>query len=72
VHFTCADVRSGIPTATCPGDQLLTGEGSAVSSMAQTVADTAGNTTSNFTVPEAGTLDLFGIAGVGGTSHAFL
>lgn len=43
VHFTCTDNVSGIPALTCPADQLLTTEGSAVSSAARTVADAAGN-----------------------------
>ena len=41
VHFTCADATSGI--ATCPADQSLSSEGSAVSSSAQTATDNAGN-----------------------------
>jgi hypothetical protein len=44
VHFTCADALSGIPTGTCPSDQFLSSDGGAVSSIAQTVADAAGNT----------------------------
>jgi hypothetical protein len=43
VHFTCNDALSGIPSGTCPADQVLNTEGSAVSSSAQTVADAAGN-----------------------------
>jgi hypothetical protein len=43
VHFTCADALSGIPTGTCPADQTLSSEGSAVSSVAETVSDAAGN-----------------------------
>ncbi len=43
VHFTCADGLSGIPALTCPADQLLSTEGAAVSSTAQTVSDAAGN-----------------------------
>jgi hypothetical protein len=42
VHFTCADALSGI--ASCPADQGLSAEGSAVSSTAQTATDLAGNT----------------------------
>ena len=41
VHFTCADALSGV---TCPTDQVLSSEGSAVASTAQTVSDLAGNT----------------------------
>ena len=44
VKFTCDDTLSGIPGGTCPGDQLLNSEGAAVASTAQTVIDTAGNT----------------------------
>ncbi|MFN8485155.1 MAG: choice-of-anchor Q domain-containing protein [Anaerolineae bacterium] len=43
VRFTCNDGLSGIPTGACPSDQVLSAEGSAVSSTAQTVADAAGN-----------------------------
>ena len=44
VHFTCEDALSGIPVNTCPADQVLTDEGAAVASTAQTVMDAAGNT----------------------------
>ena len=43
VHFTCTDATSGIPPGSCPPDQVLSTEGASVSSMAQTVLDTAGN-----------------------------
>jgi len=43
VRFTCADATSGIPAGACPTDQVLSAEGAAVSSMARTVADAAGN-----------------------------
>jgi hypothetical protein len=43
VHFTCSDGLSGIVDGGCPGDQVLSDEGSAVSSTAQTVSDKAGN-----------------------------
>jgi hypothetical protein len=43
VHFTCYDAISGIPDGACPADQLLSTEGDAVSSTAQTVTDEAGN-----------------------------
>ena len=43
VHFTCTDALSGIPANTCPADQVLSSEGSAVSSTARTVTDVAGN-----------------------------
>jgi hypothetical protein len=42
VHFTCADALSG--AGVCPADQVLSTEGLAVSSTAQTVMDAAGNT----------------------------
>jgi hypothetical protein len=42
VHFTCNDASSGV--ASCPPDQVLSGEGSAVSSTPQTVTDMVGNT----------------------------
>jgi hypothetical protein len=46
VHFTCTDapanVASGI--ASCPPDQMLSTEGSSVSSTAQSATDVAGNT----------------------------
>jgi hypothetical protein len=41
VHFTCSDALSGV--ASCPSDQVLSTEGSAVSSTAQTATDAAGN-----------------------------
>ena len=41
VHFTCADNLSG--TFSCPADQTLSGEGTALSSTAQTVTDRALN-----------------------------
>ncbi len=44
VHFTCSDALSGIPAGACPADQVLSAEGLAVSSTAQTVTDAAGNT----------------------------
>jgi hypothetical protein len=44
VHFTCNDAVSGIPPGACPADQILSTEGAAVSSTAETVTDTAGNT----------------------------
>jgi hypothetical protein len=44
VHFTCQDALSGIPAGACPADQLLSADGSPVSSTAGTVSDTAGNT----------------------------
>jgi hypothetical protein len=46
VHFTCSDNTngSGIPASACPADQILSAEGAAVSSLAQTVTDAAGNT----------------------------
>jgi hypothetical protein len=50
VHFTCADSLSGIPTGTCPADQVLSTEGSAVSSTARTVTDAAGNTSASSNV----------------------
>jgi polyvinyl alcohol dehydrogenase (cytochrome) len=43
VHFTCTDATSGIATGACPADQVLTGPGSAISSLAETVTDRAGN-----------------------------
>jgi uncharacterized delta-60 repeat protein len=42
VHFTCSDALSGL-ALTCPPDQVLSAEGSAVASSAQVVADIAGN-----------------------------
>ena len=41
VQFTCNDALSGIDT--CPANQTLSSDGSAVSSTAQTVSDNAGN-----------------------------
>src|SRR5439155_12041817 len=43
VHFTCSDGGSGIASGACPPDQVLSDEGSAVSSTAQTITDQAGN-----------------------------
>src|SRR5262245_24607005 len=42
VHFTCADGLSGV--ASCPVDQVLSSEGSAAASTAQTSSDLAGDT----------------------------
>jgi hypothetical protein len=50
VHFTCADVLSGIPSGACPADQVLNTEGAAVASTAQTVTDAAGNTSDSSNV----------------------
>jgi HYR domain len=47
VHFTCSDgsgSRSGIPAGACPSDQVLSSDGRAVASTAETVTDAAGNT----------------------------
>ncbi|HZQ34947.1 MAG TPA: hypothetical protein VFD32_03365, partial [Dehalococcoidia bacterium] len=46
VHFTCTDAAggSGLAAYACPAVQVLSTEGTAVSSTAQTVADIAGNT----------------------------
>ena len=41
VQFTCTDNLSGVTS--CPGDESLSSEGSAVSSTAQTISDQAGN-----------------------------
>jgi hypothetical protein len=43
IHFICSDAGSGIPAGACPADQTLTAEGNAVSSIAATVTDAAGN-----------------------------
>ncbi len=43
VHFACADSLSGIAAGDCPEDESLSGEGTAVSSTADTVSDKAGN-----------------------------
>jgi hypothetical protein len=43
VRFNCADALSGIPAGACPADQVLSSEGSAIASTAQTVGDLAGN-----------------------------
>ena len=43
VTFTCTDALSGTPAGACP-DQVLSTEGAAVASTAQTVTDLAGNT----------------------------
>jgi hypothetical protein len=43
VHFTCGDNLSGIPGGACPADQILSTEGTAINSTAQTVTDVAGN-----------------------------
>jgi alpha-tubulin suppressor-like RCC1 family protein len=44
VSYTCSDDLSGIPAGNCPADQVLSSEGAAVVSTAQTVIDAAGNT----------------------------
>src|SRR6185436_10118384 len=41
VQFTCSDLLSGVLSGACPANQTLTTEGSAVSSIAQTVTDAA-------------------------------
>ena len=43
VQFICFDMLSGIPDGACPADQILSPEGTAVQSIAETVKDTAGN-----------------------------
>ncbi len=43
VHWTCTDNLSGV--VTCPADQTVTAEG--VTSLAQTITDKAGNSTTN-------------------------
>lgn len=43
VNFTCTDGLSGIVDGDCPGNQVLSAEGAAVSSTARTVSDKAGN-----------------------------
>jgi hypothetical protein len=43
VTFSCVDALSGIPAGACPPSQTLTGEGTSISSSAQTVNDVAGN-----------------------------
>lgn len=43
VHFTCDD-GTGSGIVSCPADQVLSAEGAAVASTAQTVSDAAGNT----------------------------
>src|SRR5262249_18805523 len=43
IRFTCLDTLSGVPSGACPADQVLSTEGNAVSSTAQTVMDRAGN-----------------------------
>jgi len=43
VHWTCADSLSGV--VTCPGDQTVSAEG--VTTLAQTISDKAGNSTTN-------------------------
>jgi len=68
VHFTCADNDggSGIPDGACPVDEVLSDEGPAISSTAQTVTDAAGNVSdpSNVVVVEidktvpAGTISI--------------
>ena len=50
VHFTCTDAVSGIPAGACPADQVLTSEGVAVSSLAKSVNDAAGNISSSSNV----------------------
>lgn len=46
VQFTCSDAPggSGLAAGACPADQVLSTEGAAISSTAQTVSDIAGNT----------------------------
>ncbi|TRZ49811.1 hypothetical protein D4S03_07725, partial [bacterium] len=46
VHFTCSDT-GGSGVASCPADQVLSTEGSSVSSTAQTTTDNAGNTSNS-------------------------
>jgi len=50
IHWTATDALSGIDTATVPGDQVLAGEGSAVT-ISGSVADLAGNTTTATSAP---------------------
>jgi alpha-tubulin suppressor-like RCC1 family protein len=44
VAFSCADALSDIAAGACPASQVLTAEGTSVSSAARTVTDRAGNT----------------------------
>ncbi len=47
VQFTCADNESGL-AGPCPANQILTGEGTGIASIAKTIQDNAGNSaTSN-------------------------
>jgi PKD domain len=50
VHFNCNDASSGILPGACPPDQILSAEGAAVASTAQTATDAAGNTSSDSNV----------------------
>jgi hypothetical protein len=49
VHFTCSDT-GGSGVASCPADQILSTEGSSVSSTAQTAIDNAGNNSASSNV----------------------
>jgi alpha-tubulin suppressor-like RCC1 family protein len=50
VAFSCADALSGIAGGACPASQILSAEGTAVSSTAETVSDRAGNTSAPSTI----------------------
>ncbi len=54
VHFTCSDANSGIAAGACPADQSVSAEG--ISTVAGTVADRAGNTTSTSVVVRIDTI----------------
>jgi hypothetical protein len=78
VRFTCTDALSQFATGACPADEILSTEGSAVSSTARNVTDKAGNESLlsnvitvkidktkpalNITGPASGTLDVCTVA----------
>ena len=72
VRFTCADALAGLAPTACPADQVLSSEGAAVASTAQTVTDLAGNSSaaSNVvTVQIDKTAPVVTLTGVSNTSY---
>lgn len=67
VHWTASDARSGLDPATVPGDAVLTGEGSALTTSAS-VSDKAGNTRTAVSTPVK--IDRTApVTGISGTSN---
>jgi hypothetical protein len=69
VHWTAADVRSGLDPATVPGDSVVSGEGSALT-VSASVSDKAGNTVSANS-PSVSIDRTAPVTGISGQSNAW-